>query len=116
MVNEADIEDWLVGRGFQTVLPHGMTILEQAQLFAQAEVVVAPNGAGLANQVFFPTDAKVFELLSPTWLGTYSWEVSNLRRLDYYYLIGEPARPHPDPNAYRIALTDLSRLMADAGL
>jgi len=116
LVNEAEVEAWLIERGFEVVLPRTMTVRQQAQLFAQAEVVVGPNGAGLGNIVFCPTGAKVIELFSPTWLGTYSWDVSRLRQQQYYYLIGHASRSDTDPHAFSIALSHLSRLFELAGI
>jgi capsular polysaccharide biosynthesis protein len=116
LVNEVEVEAWLIERGFHVVLPGTMTVREQARLFAQAEVVVGPNGAGLANLVFCPAGIKVLELFSPTWLGKYSWEVSSLRQHQYYYLVGEATRLSPDSDAFSIALSDLSRLFALAGI
>jgi capsular polysaccharide biosynthesis protein len=116
LVNEPEIEAWLVRRGFQSVLPREMTIREQARLFARAEVVVGANGAGLANLVFCPAGTKVLELFSPDWLGTYSWEVSSLRQHEYYYLIGAESLQRSEFGAYHIVLSDLTRLLELAGL
>lgn len=116
LVNEPEIETWLAKRGFQVVLPRQLSIREQARLFAQAEVVVGPNGAGLANLVFCPPGTKVFELFSPDWLSSYTWELCSRRRQDYYYLIGELSNQSSELAAYSIAIADLARLLSLAGL
>jgi capsular polysaccharide biosynthesis protein len=113
LVNEAEVRDWLAGLGFRSVTPGRLTVAEQAQAFARAEVVVAPHGAGLTNLVFCSPGTKVIELLTPGRRGmAYYWELSNARRLDYYYLIGEPAGTPKDAIAFTMPLDWLRRLLS----
>jgi capsular polysaccharide biosynthesis protein len=116
MVNEPEVETWLVQRGFQPVLPREMSIRDQARLFAQAEVIVAPNGSALANLVFSPSGPKVLELFSPNWLGAYSWEVSSLRGHEYFYLVGRASNEIDELGAFQIPIPELARLLSAAGL
>lgn len=61
--NEADIMALLAERGFEKVVPGQMSVTEQASMFAEADVIVAPHGAALANVVFCAPGAKVVELM-----------------------------------------------------
>src|ERR1035437_3029876 len=67
LVNEQEIEALLQADGFETVVLEGMPVVEQARLFAGAEIIVAPHGAGLAN-VVFSRNAKVIEIFEPSWV------------------------------------------------
>ena len=60
--NEEDIEGELAQDGFQIVHLENMPWLNQIQTFQNAEVVVAPHGAGLANLVFTKPGAQLVEL------------------------------------------------------
>jgi len=62
MLNEAQVEAALRARGFETLQPEGLSVVEQAALMRDAEVVVAPTGAGLANAFFAPVEARVIEI------------------------------------------------------
>ncbi len=60
--NEADVVALLAECGFETVTLETMPIAEQVALIREAEVIVAPHGAGLANLVF-AQNPKVVELI-----------------------------------------------------
>ena len=55
----------LAARGFETVQPERLGVLETIELMAEAEVVVAPVGAATANQVFLPPGGRWVHLCNP---------------------------------------------------
>ena len=69
--NDEEVAADLARHGFETVMPEELTFLQQVSLFSDAEIVVAPHGAGLANCVFAPRSCKVIEMvgtLTDSWL------------------------------------------------
>jgi capsular polysaccharide biosynthesis protein len=52
--------------GFSTHMLEDLSFDEQITLFSQAEFVVAPHGAGLANLLFCQPGTKVLELCPET--------------------------------------------------
>jgi hypothetical protein len=64
VANEAELISLIDHLGFEVVEPESMPLRSQATLFAEAEMVLAPHGAGLANTVFC-RDAHIFELVAP---------------------------------------------------
>ncbi len=62
--NEAELVGKLLERGFVAVRPETLTLPEQVALFANAAMVVAQLGAGLANIAFCRPGAIVYELLA----------------------------------------------------
>jgi capsular polysaccharide biosynthesis protein len=62
MVNEAELESALRDRGFVIAEPEHLSVAEQIGLFRSAEIVVGATGAALANTLFLPPDAKLFEI------------------------------------------------------
>lgn len=89
VVNEEQFMQVLVRLGFELVTFESMSVFEQAALMAEAEIVVAPHGAGLANLVFCSPGTKVIELFSPAYVNVCYWILSNQCNLEYYYLMGE---------------------------
>ena len=67
VVNESAVIDALAPFGFEAVRLEGMTTPQQIELFYDAEMVIAPHGAGLANLVF-GTGAQVLELFPSRWV------------------------------------------------
>jgi len=62
MGNEQELEETLAQRGFRIVYAEDLTLLEQADLFSRARVVVAPHGAGLSNLVWRRGPCHVLEV------------------------------------------------------
>ena len=87
--NEAAVVKLLGQFGFTTVTPETMSVAQQAQLFAQADIIVAPHGSGLANLAFCSPGTTVVECFSPHYLRTDYWMISQYLRLNHYYLVGE---------------------------
>lgn len=80
--NEPELVDLLAGRGFQVVELEKLGLREAAMLFSEAEAVVAPHGAGLANIVFCPEDCRVVEFFSHHISPEY-WLLAARMGLDY---------------------------------
>ncbi len=89
VLNEAELLKALEPFNIQSVQLESMSVVEQAALFSQAELIIAPHGSGLTNLVFCQPGTKVIELFSPNYVYHCYWWISNLVDLDYYYLIGE---------------------------
>ena len=52
----------LAKRGFEMVAPGTLSFRDQVALFASAEFIAGPHGAGLTNILFSPANAKVLEI------------------------------------------------------
>ncbi|WP_300004147.1 glycosyltransferase 61 family protein [Anabaena sp. AL09] len=89
ILNEDEILNLLQSYGFTVVTLESMSVLEQAALFSQAEIIISPHGSGLTNLVFCQPETKVIELFAPNYVYHCYWWLSNLIGLDYYYLLGE---------------------------
>lgn len=81
--NNDEIENLMRSRGFEIVLPENHTVQEQAALFSNAKVVVAPHGAGLTNIVFCRPGTKIIEFYGAHVSPCY-WLISELLGLSYY--------------------------------
>jgi hypothetical protein len=65
LTNHDEIEAVAVRHGFEPVRLEDLGFLDQVRLFAGAERIAAPHGAGLANLVFAPPGTGVVELMGP---------------------------------------------------
>ncbi|MEB3232914.1 MAG: glycosyltransferase 61 family protein [Leptolyngbyaceae bacterium] len=89
VINEKELGDRLSSLGFITIRPETLSVEAQAQLFAQADIVVAPHGSGLTNLAFCPPGTRVVELFAPDYVRTDYWIISQRLHLEHYYVIGE---------------------------
>lgn len=68
--NESEVVSALQTRGFERYVLEELSVAEQIELFADAEAVVGPHGAGFANLVYAETPLVV-ELFGQKRLNTY---------------------------------------------
>ena len=66
----------------------GMTLTEQIRLFAQAELIVAPHGAGLTNLIFAPMGCKVVELVAESHISPCYLLIASALHQRYGYVCG----------------------------
>jgi capsular polysaccharide biosynthesis protein len=62
LLNESEIIARLKAANFAVVDPGSMSLAQQIDLFADAEVIVSPGGGALTNLIFAPKDARVITL------------------------------------------------------
>lgn len=89
IINEAEILNILEPLNFQIVHPEKLTVSEQARLFADAEFIVGPHGAGFTNIVFCKPGTKVIDMFAPQWINPCYWILADALNLNYGYIIGE---------------------------
>jgi capsular polysaccharide biosynthesis protein len=84
MVNEPALEAALATRGFTIVRAETLSPSQQVALVRGAEVVVGATGAGLANALFAPPHAKVFEILPATFANWWLRNLCHLAEVDWH--------------------------------
>ncbi|BCH57602.1 hypothetical protein RvVAR0630_02260 [Agrobacterium vitis] len=89
VVNEEAVCAFLESRGFEIITPGELSVREQVVAFRDAEVIVAPHGAGLANLVYCRPGAKtrVIELFQASCINACYARICQEKRLDYTAII-----------------------------
>lgn len=85
--NESEVVEYLKKFNFDVVCPGEMGMREQIKLFSEAEMVVSPHGAGIANILFAPPNAVLIELLPKSYQHLACWMVTKLGGKRYGRLI-----------------------------
>ena len=62
MLNEHELEAELARRGFAIVHPEALTVSEQIEMMRDAEIVIGPSGAALANALWAPPHSRLIEI------------------------------------------------------
>jgi capsular polysaccharide biosynthesis protein len=96
LLNEDDILPMLAARGFERVFFEDLDFAEQVDLMRQAEVVVAPHGAGLTNVMFCAEGTSVVEIASPRFPNPNFYAVAAAMGQPYY-LIAADERGDTEP-------------------
>lgn len=98
VIDEAALEATLRPLGFERVVLGTQTMADQIRTFAEADVVVAPHGAGLANLLFSGRGTKVVEIFSDAGLHDSVYRrMASLLGQPYARVVGAAvgdARPH----------------------
>lgn len=95
VLNEDEVVAALARRGFESADPGAMSVAEQFELFASAELIVSPHGAALTNLLVAQPGTRVIEIFAPEFVNTCYFELAaRVPGLDYRYLlgVGEPGR------------------------
>ena len=103
-------------RGFTPIVGGNLTAREQAALFARAEFVIGPNGAGWANVLFCSPGARGLCWLVPEGMGG-PWfrNLGHVAGVELSYLAAEPRSEgnplkvdcHVDPQRFERALDEV---------
>ena len=87
--NEAELMDYLDGRGFDMVDPGKLSALEQIEAFARASMIVGAHSAGLVNLTFAAPGAAAVELFPAGGVNTCYWKLAeSVPGLEYRYVLG----------------------------
>lgn len=108
--NEEEVYTLLDSLGFVKVELENFSIQDQASIFNDADVIVSPHGASLANLVFCRKGTKVIELFNSSYFSPLYWNMSNIKDLDYYYIQSEGEVFSPPEDKIQSIKIDLSSL------
>lgn len=76
IVNEGQVNELLESYGFKMYYLETMPLVEQARLFASAEIIVTPHGSALTNLAFCSPNTHLIEVLPPNNINPCFWHVS----------------------------------------
>jgi capsular polysaccharide biosynthesis protein len=91
-VREAELVAALEKRGFAVIDPGSLSVQDQIDHFAAADVIVGPHGAALTNLVFAREGARILELFGPTYVKACFWTLTaSIPGVEHRYLVGGSA-------------------------
>ena len=89
VLNETEVLALLEPLGFEVVDPGALSVAEQVRTFAEADVIVAPHGASLANLSFCSPGSALLELFPSQSMVADYWKMTcGVEGLEYQYLSG----------------------------
>jgi hypothetical protein len=112
LLNEEECLEVLERHGFESWCTETLTLREETQLFADAEVVVGLHGAGLANLVFCHPGCIAVELFAHGFTSTWFTDVCAVRGVTYASLHGRPTVKRGLPGKHYQVLLDTGELDA----
>ena len=95
--NAAEVEGLFSAHGFDIVRPVGLTIRQQAHMFASASYIAGPIGAGLTNAMWAGAGAKIL-MIDNGLTDFYFWDLSSQLGQHFHWHFAAP------PQRYRIEL------------
>lgn len=113
VVNYGEIEPGLESYGFESHVFESLSFPEQVRLVSDAEVIVAPHGAGLAN-VLFAENPQIVELFPETHVRPSYYLLSQILGFEYEPMLVEASEHDPhddlrvDPDELSVRLKELT--------
>ena len=89
VTNEAELLRLVTSHGYEEVVMEGMTLSEQAALFASATDIVTTHGGALTNLVYCQPSTRIVELFGAHCFSYY-YGLANLCELDYSAVLQSP--------------------------
>lgn len=96
IVNEEEVVGMLAALDVETMRPEKLGVKEQIRMFSEAELIISPHGAAMANLMFCEPGTTVIEMLAPNNVNPATWKDCCQLNLEYFYLIGEGGTPRPE--------------------
>jgi capsular polysaccharide biosynthesis protein len=90
IINMAEVESLILSYGFEALDPAELSVVDQMAVFQDAEYIISPVGAALANAIFTPAGCKVIAL-APYYENANYYYYSNLMGVlghDLHYVLG----------------------------
>jgi capsular polysaccharide biosynthesis protein len=89
ILNEKEVMEYFERLGWAIVDTEQLSMARQIQLFAKAEMICAPHGAGLTNLLWCRPGCKVLELCASTFLNGVYEGLAECVGANYRYLVFE---------------------------
>ncbi|WP_227939402.1 glycosyltransferase family 61 protein [Alkalihalobacillus deserti] len=114
VINETEVIELLKPLGFKSVSLSSLSVAEKVNLFASADVVITPHGAGETNLIFCRPGTKIVELQSNSYVNNIYQRFFNYFNFDYYYLINDAERGTDWEGKwnFKVNLDELSSLLS----
>ena len=90
--NEREVETAMRHKGLTIVYAQDLSFKDQIALFASADLVVGPHGAGLANLVWAEKTSRVVEIFPATYFNDCYARLSRMVGADYRYVVSKRDR------------------------
>lgn len=108
VVNEKQVASLLNKYEFESYEPGRLPFDDQVRLFSNADIIVGPHGAGLANMIY-ADDAKVLELMTKI-SGEHYFVLANECSHTYEFLQCQPVDGNDIKSRYSDMYVDLTEL------
>ena len=87
VLNEHTLLDTLFEFGFEIHNLENYSQFQQALIFSQASIIVAPHGAGLTNLIYCQPNTRVFEFFGADYKNICYFSICDIMNLNYHYHI-----------------------------
>jgi capsular polysaccharide biosynthesis protein len=103
MIGERALEADLARRGFTVARPETMSVADQIALVRNAQTLIAPAGAALANALFLPPGAQVFEIQPVNFASQWVRQMCAVTSVEWFgYFCASPAPEREAPALTRL--------------
>lgn len=95
IINEKSLFDYLEEKGFRKYTLEALTLKEQIKLFMDAEIIIAPHGAGLIHLIWAPKSTVVLELFHKSYTNQCFRALAQQCGHKYIFLVDDETPTEP---------------------
>lgn len=110
VVNEKELLELLNRYNFTIVENENLTLIEQIELYNNANLIVSTHGANLSNIFFCTPGTKIVEIIADWHHNVDYWILSNNNQLSYYHV---PSQSEPSFEELGFKVTQNYNLIVD---
>lgn len=116
LINEEEVENLLIKKGFEVLYPESLSFLKQMNEFGSASIVVGPSGSGMLNTVFAGAGAFVVDIESFTYTIAQHAKLYSSSFKNYGFVFGKyEEEDGPEPfRAWSVAIDDVDAAVTQA--
>jgi capsular polysaccharide biosynthesis protein len=107
VINEEELVAYLSERGWMAVDPETLPLAQQIQLFARAEAICGPHGAGFTNILWCRPGCVIVELMAANYLNGCFESISACLDVHHRYLVF----PGDEQHRIRVAMDRLEQVL-----
>jgi hypothetical protein len=111
VLNEDEVMEVLVKKGFKKIILSGMSFMDQIRLFSSARVIVSSVGANLTNVLFCQPATKIIELSPQTMKEVAYWQLSSYAKLEFHQIICNIEQPPKSTGGKDNLIVDIHKLL-----
>lgn len=108
IINENELTEYLVPKGFEVIVPERISILEQIKLFANADIIVTPHGANATNILYSKKDTTLVECFGHYWINPCMVDTVDMLNIDYRMICERFMHNLPNTNRFSNYIIDLT--------
>jgi capsular polysaccharide biosynthesis protein len=111
--NQNELDILLNNYGFNKIILENFKFEDQVRIFGQAEIVIAPHGAGITNIIFSNENIDLIELVPGYKTKNYLMysEIAAFKKINYYLVVDNSRKKNFSKKSFKANILELEKIL-----